>query len=140
MSNRFGKRRGIMSTANFVFLAAVLIVVVASAALGRWLGVVVFGLLFILQLATVLYIRANGRAGDVTRVNALEYSDERDRSIALHGLAAVGVAGLLGSAALFVWAVLAAPVGSVEYIGASLLFAALCLVWAIANWVAAIRL
>lgn len=139
MSNEKSRRR-IMSVANVVQLLVFLGVGIVSVVLGRWLGAVVFGLLFVLQFATVLYVRRRSGVGDVTRVNALEYSDERDKAIALHGLAAVGVAALAGTFALFVWAILTVDPGSPTYVASALSFGGLSAVWAAANSVAARRL
>ena len=74
-----------------------------------------------------------GSAGDLERVNALEYADERDRQAGIKGLAAVGAAALvLGAAQLFVLTII-----DVEPIArgiALVFFLLLTAVWFFANW------
>ncbi|WP_349828120.1 hypothetical protein [Brevibacterium litoralis] len=96
-------------------------------------------------IASVLWARS-GSSGDVTRLNALEYSDERDRRLGVRGLAAVGVAGLsIGGGAfvafvtLQVFDVAMSPFVHGVFLGLVLLVVVLCIVWSIANWIVARR-
>ena len=68
-------------------------------------------------------------ASDVTRINGLEYRDERDGRLAQQGFAVVGVAALVISVAAFVITTLQGQIH--WYIWAQTL--ALAAVWAIAN-------
>lgn len=74
-----------------------------------------------------------GSSGDLERVNALEYADERDRTAATKGLAAVGVVALVLSAVqLVVHAVV--DTDPVSRWTAIALYFALVISWFLANW------
>lgn len=74
-----------------------------------------------------------GSSGDLERVNALEYADERDRTAAIRGLAAVGVlALLLSTAQMIVFAI--AQVDPLARFMALGTFLALVVGWFFANW------
>ena len=74
-----------------------------------------------------------GTSGDLERVNALEYADERDRVAATKGLAAVGVVALvLGTVQLVVHAVV--DTDPVSRWAAIVLYFALVISWLLANW------
>jgi len=82
-----------VSTVNAVLVAVFLVGAVVTAVLGNWLGTTLLGVLGIFGLIGALYARrADSR--DITRVNAIEYSDERDRTIAQKGFAVVGAVAL----------------------------------------------
>lgn len=71
-------------------------------------------------------------AGDLERVNALEFADERDRAAAGKALATVGVAALLLSMAQFIVSmVVNDPLFSL--ISAAMILL-LTVVWLVANW------
>lgn len=74
-----------------------------------------------------------GDAGDLERVNALEYADERDRAAAVRGLAVVGVIALLLSLAqLVVFTIVHVdPLPRYFALGT---FLALVAGWFFANW------
>ena len=82
-----------VSTVNAVLVAVFLVGAVVTGVLGNWLGTTLLGVLGIFGLIGALYARrADSR--DITRVNAIEYSDERDRTIAQKGFAVVGAVAL----------------------------------------------
>jgi hypothetical protein len=74
-----------------------------------------------------------GSSGDLERVNALEYADERDRTAAMKGLAAVGVTALiLSTLQLMLFALVGVdPVARFAAIG---MFLVLVACWFVANW------
>lgn len=74
-----------------------------------------------------------GSSGDLERVNALEYADERDRAAGVKGLAAVGVvAMILGAAQVIVQ--LSVDSDPVARWTSLALFLSLMVSWMIANW------
>ncbi len=89
----------------------------------------------VLSLAAALYAR-RADSKDITRVNALEYRDERDRIIARRGFSGVGASALLLTVAEILGSSILAP----EHTWLSALqMIVLCTVWAIANHTAASR-
>lgn len=130
-----------VSAVNALLVAVFLTVAVGTAAAGRWGQTVMFALMSLLGLAGALHARRQS-AGDVTRVNAIEYRDERDRQIAREGFAVVGVVALVLSVVGFVavstlgdqqaWA----PAAQGLVVGQLLVLA---VVWALGNYVAARR-
>ncbi|OCG76605.1 hypothetical protein [Microbacterium sediminis] len=110
----------------------------AMAVFGIWLIVadrVTPGIILIvgavLGALASAFARRRG-AGDLERVNALEFADERDRAAAGKALAAVGVAALLASMAQFVVSIVVDdPLFSLISAAMLLLLAA---VWLLANW------
>ncbi len=130
-----------VSTVNVVLVSVFLVGAIVTAILGNWAGTFLLGALGIFGFLAALYARrANSR--DITRVNAIEYRDERDRIIARRGFAVVGAVAL----ALGVVQVVAATV-FIEYSATSIEIALwpyvqlliLAGVWGIANSVAARR-
>ncbi|GAB2516129.1 hypothetical protein GCM10027064_12240 [Microbacterium petrolearium] len=126
-----GRRRWPISILNTVIYGAMTL-------FGVWLIVVDrIGPGVILIVAAVLGALASAFArrrgsGDLERVNALEFADERDRAAAGKALATVGVAALLASMAQFVVAIIVDdPLFSLMS-AAVLLF--LAIVWLVANW------
>jgi hypothetical protein len=83
-----------ISAINVVLVSAFLLGALVEAALGRWQGAVTFGAFGLCGLAGALYARRSG-SRDVTRLNALEWRDERDRTLAQSALAVVGAVALL---------------------------------------------
>src|SRR5665647_3409335 len=90
-----------ISTINVVLVSALLLGALAEAALGRWQGAITFGALGLSGFAGALYARRSG-SRDVTRLNALEWRDERDRTLAKLGFAVVGAVALLMVLAQFI--------------------------------------
>lgn len=121
------ERRGI-SRVNVmlvsVFLAGALICAVTGNAPGA-IPLAAFG---ILGLLGALYAARPG-ARDVTRLNGLEYRDERDGRLAQQGFAIVGAAALVISVAAFVVTTLMGRVDLFIW-GQTLV---LTIVWGVAN-------
>ncbi|WP_150307561.1 hypothetical protein [Planctomonas psychrotolerans] len=130
-----------VSTTNVVLVAVLLAGAVVTALDGSWRGTVLLAALGIMVLATAIYARRpNSR--DITRVNAIEYRDERDKRIAQVGFSVVGVVALILSAIEFV--AVTALTGPLDWPPAMQLLPAaqlflLSLVWAVANSVSARR-
>ncbi|QMU97011.1 hypothetical protein FVO59_07070 [Microbacterium esteraromaticum] len=102
----------------FVFGQTVAAVALLIGAVGGGLGAV---------------LARRGSAGDLERVNALEYADERDRVAGTKGLAAVGVVALvLGTVQLVVHAVV--DTDPVSRWTAIVFYFALVISWFVANW------
>jgi hypothetical protein len=100
-----------ISTINLVLVSAFLLGALVAAATGNHelvppLFVGGFG-----GLASALYARRSG-SRDITRINALEYRDERDRTLAKSGLAAVGAVALLMVLVQFFVVITVAPFNS----------------------------
>ncbi|WP_313356502.1 hypothetical protein [Microbacterium sp.] len=74
-----------------------------------------------------------GSSGDLERVNALEYADERDRTAGTKGLAAVGVIALVLSAVQLVVHAIADTDPLSRWMSIALYFA-LVIGWFAANW------
>lgn len=127
------KRRLPVSAANAVLVGAFALAATTAAVIGLWPEAALLAVLGLAGFACALYARRPG-ARDVTRINAIEYSDERDRRIAQTGFAAVGVVALVASMIHFI--VATALSLDHAWLPAAQLFL-LSLVWAIANSVAA---
>lgn len=124
-----------MSTTNAVLLVVIWGGAVVAAATGHGMGATFLALAGLGGLLGALYARRPG-SRDVTRVNAIEYRDERDRRIAQAGFSAVGAAALVVSVVTFVvTTVVAQPYAWL----AALHVLVLCTVWGVANSVAARR-
>lgn len=124
-----------MSRPNVVLCGVLAAGIVATAALALWPQAVMLAV--ILGLG-VLFIRLARRpaAGDLERVNAIEYRDERDRLIARDGFTVVGAVALALSLVEFVLASVLLPDWELVPAGQLVL---LCLVWGLANRRAARR-
>jgi hypothetical protein len=86
--------RSPISTANTVLVVTFFAASVVLAVLGN-VGMALLMTYFgVAGLAVALYARRLD-SRDITRLNAIEYRDERDRSLAAQGFAAVGVAALI---------------------------------------------
>jgi hypothetical protein len=83
-----------ISAINLVLLIAFLLGALIAGALGSWTGAAYLGALGLGGLACALFARRSG-SRDVTRLNALEWRDERDRALAKSGFAVVGAVALL---------------------------------------------
>lgn len=124
-----------MSWWNAVLTFAVLVVAATMAAQGRWGATALLVIVAIVVGASAAYARS-GRASDLTRLNAIEYADERDRFAATHALAIVGVVALvLAFAMLIVGAVLLEPGSPMSWIPVAQVVV-LAVAWALANVVA----
>lgn len=135
MSQTTSRRSLPVSLVNLILAAVLLAAGVAQALAENWWLAFVFAAVAVVCLASALYARrADSR--DITRVNALEYRDERDRVIAREGFSIVGASALILTGA----EILGSSIFGPEY---TWLFAlqliALCVVWAIANQVSVAR-
>lgn len=135
------KTRLPVSSVNAVLLAVLVGWSIIMAALGGWFEAGLLAVIAAAVLASALYAR-RPESRDITRVNAIEYRDERDRRIAQIGFSAVGAAALIISIGGCITAVVAVnsyhwPPGVVTLLTGQLLL--LCAVWGIANSVAARR-
>ena len=136
MSKTSERRMGIfarspISTTNTILVLTFLAASAVLAVLGNVGMALLMAYFGVAGLAVALYARRpNSR--DITRVNAIEYRDERDRSLAAQGFSAVGVAALIIVFISFVVMMLAQQIN--WYVLAVLL--ALLVVWAVANTVA----
>jgi len=74
-----------------------------------------------------------GASGDLERVNALEYADERDRSAGVKGLAAVGALSLALTVGQLLMHALV-PTDAVSRFVSIGVFFALVICWFTANW------
>ena len=95
-----------ISAINLVLVSAFLLGALIAAALGSWPGATYLGAIGLCGLAGALYARRSG-SRDVTRLNALEWRDERDRNLAKSGFAVVGAVALLMVLAQFIVVVVA---------------------------------
>lgn len=125
-----------VSTSNAVLVTAFWVAAAVAALMGLGSEAILLALLGLTGLASAVLARRPD-AGDVARVNAIEYRDERDRRIAQWGFAAVGVVALVGTVIHFLVASLLADEPSMLPTGQLLL---LTLTWGVANTVAARRL
>jgi hypothetical protein len=129
-----------VSPANAVIVGLFLAGALVTALAGRWGACAVLVAMGAGGFATALYARRPG-ARDITRVNAIEYRDERDRRIAQAGFSAVGAFALALSLVEFVAVVTVG--GSQGWHLAQLVTAAqvclLAVVWGVANSVAVRR-
>lgn len=135
------KNRLPVSSVNAVLMGVFLAGAVVTAVAGSWYEAGLLAAVGIAVVAMAIYARRPG-SRDITRVNAIEYRDERDKRIARVGFSAVGVAALVISAIEFV--AITVLVGPRDWPPAVQLLPAgqlvlLCVVWAVANSVAARR-
>ncbi|CAN5331408.1 hypothetical protein BH11ACT4_BH11ACT4_12840 [soil metagenome] len=121
-------RRLPLSVTNIVLVSTFLAGAIASALLRNWLPT---GLLLALGLGGLLAALYARRAGsrDITRINAIEYSDERDRMLARKGFAVVGAVAL----ALSVVELVIAAMFTDYYWIASIQLLVLSVTWGVAN-------
>lgn len=127
-----------MSWWNAAFTVMIVVCLVLMLVLGRWFAAIVMAVLLVAFVASVLYART-ARASDVTRLNAAEYADERDRAMGAFGLAVVGVTAMFTSMAMFILAILLLPPTHpmVFVVWGQLVL--LAVVWLVANWIAVRR-
>lgn len=125
-----------VSTINVVLLGVFWVGAIAAAITGHRLGAGFLALGGLGALIGALYARRPD-SRDITRVNAIEYRDERDKRIAQAGFSVVGVVALVISVIEFV--VIAAVADEYMWLPGLQLFV-LCAVWATANSMAARRI
>ncbi|WP_043668141.1 hypothetical protein [Clavibacter michiganensis] len=127
------ERRGISRTNTVivgVFLLAAVVALFAGYA-DRTLFLAAFAVIGLIQAV----VAAQPEASDATRIDGLEYRDERDRQLAQRGFAAVGVAAILLSCGAFL---VRTMMGDIDWwIGGQMIV--LALVWGVANRIAVRR-
>jgi MFS family permease len=121
------ERRGI-SRVNVLLVSVFLVGALVCAVTANVPGAILLGTFGVLGLAGALYAARPG-ARDVTRINGLEYRDERDGRLAQQGFAVVGVAALILSVAAFVVTTLQGQLDFFIWAQTMLL----AIVWGIAN-------
>jgi MFS family permease len=131
--SRTSERRGI-SRVNVVIVGAFALSTVVLLVAGAADRAISMGVLTVMVLIQAL-VAAQPGVSDSTRVNGLEYRDERDRQLAQRGFAAVGVAALLVSCGTFLVGTLT---GDVDWWTAGQMLV-LVVVWGVANRIAVRR-
>ena len=128
-----------ISAINLVLVSAFLLGALIAGALGSRTGAAYLGALGLAGLAGALYARRSG-SRDVTRLNALEWRDERDRTLARSGFAVVGSVALVMVLAQVIVVVItdAGPDSPFMWVTLSQVFI-LYITWGIANSVAVRR-
>lgn len=121
-----------MSWWNGVLALAALGAAAGMAVLGRWAVAAIFVLVAVVVAASAIYARS-GRASDLTRLNAAEYVDERDRAVGTHALAIVGVVALVLAMVVFVVGVVLLEPGNPMFWVLWGQVIALTIAWAVAN-------
>ncbi|MEP6480380.1 MAG: hypothetical protein ABJA94_00040 [Rhodoglobus sp.] len=119
-----------LSITNIVLVSTFLAGAVVTAILHSWLAAPLAAL-GVGGLLAALYARRVG-ARDITRINAIEYRDERDRTLAREGFAVVGAVAL-GLTVLEL--VLAVALTDYYWIVCVQLII-LCVAWGVANSIA----
>lgn len=118
-----------ISTTNIVVVSTLLAGAIAAALTQNWFGAILLLAGGLFGLGAALYARRpNSR--DITRLNAIEYRDERDRVLAMQGFATVGAAALILSVIEVVFAIVF--FNQLVVVACAQLIA-LCIVWGIAN-------
>ena len=119
-----------ISTANIIIIAVFVAGAIASIVLGKYFAAGVLVAIGLAGLLSAIYgARPNSR--DISRINAIQYRDERDRLLAKEGFAIVGAAALIISVLEVVLATLIFP--NPVYFVAAFQLLVLALVWAFAN-------
>ena len=120
--------RSPISIANTIMVVTFLTGSGVLALLGN-LGMALFlAYLGLAGLGLALYAR-RPNARDITRINSIEYRDERDRSLAAEGFAVVGVAALIIVLLAFIVMVFLDEFNMYVFV----IFMALLIVWGVAN-------
>lgn len=123
-----------ISTINIVLVSTLLAGAIVTALTQNWFSAILLLIAGLFGLGGALYARRpNSR--DITRLNAIEYRDERDRLLAKQGFAAVGAAALILAVIELVLALIFNQLVAV----ACAQLIALCIVWGIANSIAVKR-
>lgn len=128
-----------MSWWNALTTLALLVAAVVLAVVGRWIPALITVILGVVIAASAIYARS-GRASDITRLNALETVDERDRAMTGFALAVVGVAGLVLAMAVFIAALALLEPGHPMFWVAWGQLLAITGVWMVTNLLAVRRL
>ena len=126
--------RSPISPINIVLVSTLFAGAIVTALTQNWLGAILLLVGGIFGLSGALYARRPS-SRDITRLNAIEYRDERDRVLAKQGFAAVGAASLILSVIEVVFAIIFNQLVAV----ACAQLIALCIVWGIANSIAVKR-
>lgn len=127
-----------MSWWNAVLGIVLLVATVVLAINGQVVQSIIMGALTVFLIGSAVYARS-GRSSDVTRLNALESVDERDRAMASFALAVVGVAAMFVSVAVLIAGIfLLEPGEPMFWVVIGQMFV-LAITWTIANIVAARR-
>jgi hypothetical protein len=124
-----------MSCVNLVLTSALAAGVLLSLFLGLWPQAVTLALMLVLGLVGI-YSARRPDASEVLRVNAIEYRDERDRTIARDGLVVVGIVALVLSLVEYMVALVLQPELTWPLLGQVLV---LYVCWGMANQIAARR-
>lgn len=132
MSTR--KRFG-MSWWNAALALVAIIAAVIMAVLGRWGVAAVFLAAGLVVAGSAIYARS-GRASDLTRLNAAEYVDERDRAVGTQAFAIVGVVALVLTIVVFVIGTALLEPGSPMFFVLWAQMIALLIAWGVANVIA----
>jgi MFS family permease len=127
------ERRGI-SRVNAIIVGALLAGALAALVAGHGYSAFTLAFMAAIGLGGALQA-ARPSASDVTRINGLEYRDERDGTLAQQGFAVVGVAALVLTAGVFL---VMTMTGAFHWYVWAQMFV-LAGVWAVANWVAVRR-
>lgn len=121
-----------MSPINLILVSVVLVGAIICFAVGN----IVAGVILLVSgigVAIGAIAARRGTSGDLERVNALEYADERDRQAGIKGLATVGgVALILGATQLVIFTV--AQADALTRGVALWSYIALIAIWFFANW------
>jgi len=123
-----------VSIVNIVLVGTLLAGAIATALMHNWFSAFILAAAGAAGLGAALYARRPD-SRDITRLNAIEYRDERDRVLAKEGFAAVGAAALI----LSIIEVVLATVFNQLVLLACAQVVVLCIVWGIANSIAARR-
>jgi len=125
-----------ISTPNIILLSSLAAGAIICAALQNVLGTAWLGATALLALIGILPNLRPG-ARDIGRINAIQYTDERDRRLARAGFSIVGAAALILTV---IEAVAAAISGNIAFqIAAFAQLFVLSVIWAVANSVAVRR-
>ncbi|WP_193597709.1 hypothetical protein [Microbacterium sp. YJN-G] len=127
-----GRMRWPMSLVNTILVGVCAVGALVCFVLGAQIAGVALLLGAIGGGVGAILARRSG-SGDLERVNALEYADERDRAAAAKGLAVVGVLALVLSAVQIIVHA-AVDTDPVSRTMAIITFFALVICWFAANW------
>ncbi len=127
------ERRGV-SRVNAIITGVLLLGALVAVIAGNLYNAITLAVMAVILLGSALHA-ARPTASDVTRINGLEYRDERDGPLAQKGFAAVGVAALVMTVGTFFVTTL---MGQVHWYALAQMLV-LAGVWAVANWLAARR-
>ncbi|TFD49607.1 hypothetical protein E3T55_11045 [Cryobacterium frigoriphilum] len=121
--------RSRISTINIILVSTLCVGATIAALTQNWVGAIWLLILGLSGLGAAFYAR-RPNARDITRINGIEYRDERDRDLARQGFATVGAAALILSVVEVVLAIIFLP-QLVGVVSAQLLM--LSVIWGMAN-------